>query len=106
MLYQMLPRPMGCIRIPFEKWNHVDFLWAKDVNRLFNEDLLQFLRNVTNDHFIENTVAAAIEERKTRPVPIDVPFDEEAYKKYQASISANVPIYLQEMIEDKLWVRI
>lgn len=94
---------MGCIRIPYKKWNHIDFLWAKDVNPLFNEELLQFLRNVTDDHFIESAIAAAVEERNKRPIPVDVPFDEEAYKEYQASISTKVPTYLQEMIENRLW---
>lgn len=98
---------MGCIRIQYEKWNHVDFLWAKDVNQLFNEDLLQFLRNVTEDkQFIKIATLKALEERRKAPVPVDIPFDEEAYKASQGSGSVNetvVPTYLQEMIENRLW---
>lgn len=64
ILYQKLPKPAGCVLVPYKKWNHVDFLWAKDVNPLFNDEVLQFLHNATmNEDFLENLVEASIKDR-------------------------------------------
>lgn len=59
--------------IDYDKWNHVDFLWAIDVNRLFNNDLVLFLRDVTETpNFIRSTVIEAFNERLMNPA-VDTP---------------------------------
>ncbi|KAK7576285.1 hypothetical protein V9T40_012571 [Parthenolecanium corni] len=90
LLYQQLPKPMGCKMIDYEKWNHVDFLWAIDVNRLFNKDLVLFLRNVTQTpNFIRNTVIDAFNERLMNPA-VDPPVSEfESYDHIPGAAELN-----------------
>ncbi len=67
---------MGCKLIDYEKWNHVDFLWAIDVNRYFNDELIKFVKNATdNPSFIRNKIKVSLWERRHSPLPEDVPFD-------------------------------
>jgi hypothetical protein len=43
-----LSRKLKCkaqlIRVPFPKFNHIDFLWAKDVHKLVYENVINSLR--------------------------------------------------------------
>lgn len=55
---------MGLVLVDYEKWNHVDFLWAIDVNKYLNEQLLEFLKNsTTNPEFIETVIQNAVDQR-------------------------------------------
>lgn len=71
---------MGCVLIKYEKWNHVDFLWGINVNPLFNDQLRQFVKNVTNSpNFILNRVKSALTERNQQPITINEPVNEENF---------------------------
>ncbi|XP_065225596.1 lipase member J-like [Planococcus citri] len=83
LMYQKIPKPLGLVRVNFDKFNHVDFLWAKDVNRLLNDELIEFIHNST-DHFsgidfIRDTVMQALDTRRKTPPPVNVPFDEKSF---------------------------
>ncbi len=66
--------------IDYQKWNHPDFIWAIDVNRLFNDELIQFVKNVTDRRgFLYEQIKMAQEEKKTLQIPTDIPFDENKF---------------------------
>lgn len=79
LLYQKFSKPLGLVRVNFEKFNHVDFIWAKDVNKLLNDELIEFVKNGTSffsgSQFIEDNVDRAIVIRNNTVAPVDVPFD-------------------------------
>ena len=71
---------MGCKLIEFPKWNHVDFIWAIEINKYLNDDLIEFVNNCTrNANFISEQVAKSLEERLANPSPDDQPFDLEKF---------------------------
>lgn len=71
---------MGCTAIDFAKWNHVDFVWAIDINKYLNNDLIEFVNNCTqNVNFISEQVAKSLHERQTGATPVDEPFDIETF---------------------------
>lgn len=80
LLYQKLPNPLGLRLIRYDKFNHVDFLWAKDLNKLLNDELVQFIKNSTSffesDDFLLQTGATAREIRSKTPEPVDIPFND------------------------------
>ncbi|KAI5702933.1 hypothetical protein M8J75_005719 [Diaphorina citri] len=43
-LYTLLPNPVGLFKVNFTYFNHLDFLWAKDVKALVYNDLLLVLK--------------------------------------------------------------
>lgn len=71
---------MGLVLVDYEKWNHVDFLWAIDINKYLNEQLLEFLKNSTTDpEFIETVIQDALDQRTVNKKPVDVIFDKEHF---------------------------
>lgn len=52
ILKNKLPNVTDVYRVPFEKFNHIDFIWAKDVKRLMHANILDLLRSKTKT--IEN----------------------------------------------------
>lgn len=83
ILYQKIPKPLGLVRVNWDKFNHVDFLWAKDVDKLLNDEVIAFIKNGT-DHFsgfdfIQDTVIQALDIRHSTPPPVNVPFDETSF---------------------------
>ncbi|XP_065225608.1 gastric triacylglycerol lipase-like [Planococcus citri] len=86
LFYQKIAKPLGLKRVNLDKFNHIDFLWAKDINRLLNDEIIKFINNSTNhnsnngsSNFIQNTITEALDTRKNTPVPVNVPFDEESF---------------------------
>lgn len=83
LLYQQISKPMGLVRVPFDKFNHVDFLWAKDINKLLNDELIEFVKNSTDFYygsdFIQANVLQALDIRAKTPAPVDVPFNEGSF---------------------------
>lgn len=69
---------MGLKSINDEQFEHMDFLRSEQVNRLLNEELVQFIKNATSrsdsDHFIQEKMIATREIRAKTPPPEDVPF--------------------------------
>ena len=39
----MLPNLFDNYTVPYERWNHVDFLWAKDIDTLLHPRVLRNL---------------------------------------------------------------
>ncbi|XP_066257714.1 lipase 3-like [Euwallacea similis] len=44
ILATRLPNVVDVYRVPYDNWSHMDFLWAKDVDKLLNKHLLRVLR--------------------------------------------------------------
>ncbi|XP_011865872.1 PREDICTED: lipase 3-like [Vollenhovia emeryi] len=44
-LYKELDNPLGKFRVPHEKFNHLDFMWAKDVKELLYDKVLSLMTN-------------------------------------------------------------
>ncbi|XP_014469105.1 PREDICTED: lipase 3-like [Dinoponera quadriceps] len=42
-LYNELGNPLGKFRVPYEKFNHLDYLWAKDVDTLLYDKILSLM---------------------------------------------------------------
>lgn len=42
-LYTKLGNPFGKFRVPYDKFNHLDFLWAKDVKSLLYDKILSLM---------------------------------------------------------------
>ncbi|XP_065225607.1 gastric triacylglycerol lipase-like [Planococcus citri] len=83
LLYQKLAKPLGLKRINYDKFNHVDFLWANDINQLLNDEIIEFINNSTDPlngfNFIQDNINEAINNRSLSPAPVDVPFDRKAF---------------------------
>lgn len=88
---------MGLTLIAHDKWNHIDFLWAIDVNKYFNDMLLEFVDNVTTkSDFIMKCVERAVIDR----CPPNVrPFDETDFENSVAHIPG-----LKKIFDDLLKV--
>lgn len=58
---------MGLMKVNCDTFNHADFFVAVDVNSLLNDEIIEFLRNVTDpvlgSSFINDTVRDAIKLR-------------------------------------------
>lgn len=84
-LYQKLSKPLGLQKVNYEKFNHVDFLWAKDINKLLNDDIIEFINNSTDSvngsDFIQDTIDRALPTtNKTKSSALkDVSFDKEEF---------------------------
>ncbi|KAH9636380.1 hypothetical protein HF086_011237 [Spodoptera exigua] len=48
VLENMLPNVIESYRVPFNKFNHVDFLWARNVKELINDKILMLLSSTSN----------------------------------------------------------
>ena len=78
---------MGLALIGDDKWNHIDFLWAIDINKYFHDELLQFLNNVTTkSDFIMTSVKEALTKRLQLPTPSNPPFDSTNFEENGAQI--------------------
>lgn len=44
-LHEILPDTTQMYLVPYEKFNHIDYLWAKDAPRLVNEKVMEILKN-------------------------------------------------------------
>lgn len=44
-LYKELGNPFGKFRVPHEQFNHLDFMWAKDVKELLYDKILSLMTN-------------------------------------------------------------
>lgn len=42
-LYKNLGNPFGKFRVPHEQWNHLDFMWAKDVKELLYDKIISLM---------------------------------------------------------------
>ncbi len=63
-LYQQMPQPIGCEPVNYKQWNHIDFLYAKEVNKYFNDGLVQFIKNATDSpNFIQQHIAEELAKR-------------------------------------------
>ncbi|OXU22918.1 hypothetical protein TSAR_015664 [Trichomalopsis sarcophagae] len=49
-IYSKLPNPIGKFRVPHEKFNHLDFVWAKDVKTLLYNKVLSLLARYHHDY--------------------------------------------------------
>ena len=91
---------MGLVLIDYEKWNHVDFLWAIDINKYFNTMLLEFVNNLTMEpHFIEMSVEEAISERQRNPIQNYSQFDEKDFENRISDAFNEVPNSLKKNFE-------
>lgn len=45
-LFKKLKNPMGKFLIPWEKWNHQDFVWGIDANKFVYEPIIKALDNL------------------------------------------------------------
>ncbi|XP_055716027.1 lipase 3-like [Phlebotomus papatasi] len=43
LLYRKLPNPIGMFKVPFEDFNHLDFMWGLDVKRLVYINLMEMM---------------------------------------------------------------
>lgn len=50
-LYAELPNPIENYRVPYEDFNHIDFIWGVDAPTLVYDKLLQLLENFKRDEF-------------------------------------------------------
>ncbi|XP_024882714.1 uncharacterized protein LOC112461630 [Temnothorax curvispinosus] len=46
-LYSMLPNVLDLYRVPFPKFNHLDFIWGKDAFELVYKRLLEIMKKIT-----------------------------------------------------------
>ncbi len=62
---------MGCDAIEHKQWNHMDFLYGMDVNSLFNDKVIQFIMDATDQqNFIEHQIKKSIQERNEKITPV------------------------------------
>jgi len=40
-----LPMLIDSIRVPFDDWNHMDFMWAKDADTLLYKPMIEYIQN-------------------------------------------------------------
>lgn len=50
-LASRLPNVKYKYRIPFKKFNHIDYMWAIDSKKLLYNDVIQQINNVTNSFY-------------------------------------------------------
>lgn len=68
---------MGLTFIDFEKWCHLDFVYAVDIRKYLNKQLLEFIQDVTgNPASIDMMVQTARKERNRTATPVDKPVNE------------------------------
>ncbi|XP_065225606.1 gastric triacylglycerol lipase-like [Planococcus citri] len=113
LLYQNIAKPLGLKRVNLDKFSHIDFLWAKDINRLLNDEIIEFINNSTNhnskgsSNFIQNTITEALDTRKNTPVPVNVPFDEKSFlvnvgKDFLGNVYDNIDNAVGNAISDSI----
>ena len=104
ILYQQISKPMGLTLIEYDKWNHVDFLWGIDVNKYFNEMLLEFVDNVTTkSDFIMKSVDRSLIERYQNQIPhYGRPFNETEFQNKVTQIPGLTEVVdrLPNMLKD------
>lgn len=44
-LASQLPRLIASVRVPYDDWNHLDFMWAKDADSLLYNPIIDFIHN-------------------------------------------------------------
>lgn len=54
VLSKSLPNVVHNYLVPHEKFNHIDFLYAIDVQKLVNDEVVKMMN--LNDHFDSNSV--------------------------------------------------
>lgn len=47
-LYHLLPNKLDMYRVPFPKFNHLDFIWGKDAPELVYKRLLEIMKKIWN----------------------------------------------------------
>lgn len=47
-LYSLLPNKSDLYRVPFPKFNHLDFIWGKDAPELVYKKLLKIMKKFDN----------------------------------------------------------
>lgn len=45
LLHTLLPRVLDLHLVPYEFFNHMDFIWAKDLKILLNDKVLQIFKD-------------------------------------------------------------
>ncbi|EFN65283.1 Lipase 3 [Camponotus floridanus] len=55
-LHNLLPKVMDMYRVSWDKFNHVDYMWAKDARKLVYNHILEIMKENPNDTYSNNLI--------------------------------------------------
>lgn len=66
---------MGLVRVDSHFFNHLDFIAAKDINLLLNDDVIQFVNNATDSDSGHDFIVSTIENAENSLNQMKLPSD-------------------------------